>query len=96
MQIATAPFESPVQRSSALHQVLEEIFLGSPLPLTNNNWVDNPNPKANTETYLPGLSGAAWGLIGASTVLVLGAVAAGFLLWPTQEPQGTLRVEVVP
>ena len=97
VHFALTHFEHPQQRDGALRQSLNTLFKGTPQALTPNNPIDTPNTKAISigETK-PAISGASWALIGTSSVIVLGAVTAGFLLWPTQEPQGTLRVEVVP
>ena len=96
-RFAITAFKEPQERSSALQQSLNVLFHGSPQRLTPDNLIDNQNSStALAQEADPAISGAAWVLLGTSTVLVLGAITAGFLLWPTQEPQGTLRVEVVP
>jgi len=61
--------------------------------LPNDNFF---NPKA-VQTQSPIMSQwQTWGLLGLSTLVLTATVSAAFLLWPTAEEEGHLKISVVP
>ena len=77
-----------------LPAVLNELFDGAPIPLNDASWATAVGSSRPTQPTSSSLTPTAWFMLGTSAAVLVGAVSAGFLLWPTETPEGHLRVEV--